>query len=108
AECGGVDAPGVVDGCRRGPIPWLVIRGISDFGDELKDDRFHAFASCAAAAVLHDFLAHGLDLGEAHPGASRRARVAAVEVGPAAPGFRGTEASSGLPHSTVKATDNEP
>jgi hypothetical protein len=53
-------------------MPWLVIRGISDFGDELKDDRFHGFASCAAAAVLHDFVAHGLDLGTASSPGDRR------------------------------------
>jgi nucleoside phosphorylase len=64
-EVGEMEAAGVVDGCRPGAIPWLVIRGISDFGDELKDDRFHAYASSAAAAVLQDFLAHGLDLGSA-------------------------------------------
>ncbi len=62
-EVGEMEAAGLVEACRRGPVPWLVIRGISDFGDELKDDRFHEFASCAAAAVLHDFIAHGLDLG---------------------------------------------
>jgi nucleoside phosphorylase len=66
-EAGEMEAAGVVDGCRRGSVPWLVIRGISDFGDELKDDRFHAFASCAAAAVLHDFVANGLDLNIAPP-----------------------------------------
>ncbi len=64
-EAGEMEAAGIVDACRRGPIPWLVIRGISDFGDELKDDRFHGFASAAAEAVLHDFVAHGLDLGTA-------------------------------------------
>lgn len=76
-EVGEMEAAGLVDACRRGAVPWLVIRGISDFGDELKDDRFHAFASCAAAAVLHDFLAHGLDLGPA-PGAGPQAHVAGV------------------------------
>jgi nucleoside phosphorylase len=74
-EVGEMEAAGVVDACRRGPVPWLVIRGISDFGDELKDDRFHAFASCAAAAVLYDFLAHGLDLGAASPEARQRAHA---------------------------------
>jgi len=66
-EVGEMEAAGVVDACRRGPVPWLVIRGISDFGDEFKDDRFHAFAAAAAAAVLHDFVAYGLglDLGAA-------------------------------------------
>jgi nucleoside phosphorylase len=58
-DIGEMEAAGVVEACRRASVPWLVIRGISDFGDELKGDRFHAFASCAAAAVLHDFLAHG-------------------------------------------------
>ena len=52
-EVGEMEAAGVVEACRRGPVPWMVIRGISDFGDEFKDDRFHTFASCAAAAVLH-------------------------------------------------------
>jgi hypothetical protein len=41
---------------------WLVVRGISDFGDDLKDDRFHDFAARAAATVVVDFLAHGPEL----------------------------------------------
>lgn len=64
-EVGEMEAAGLVDSCRRGSVPWLVIRGISDFADEFKDDRFHTFASCAASAVLHDFIAHGLDLSTA-------------------------------------------
>jgi nucleoside phosphorylase len=64
-EVGEMEAAGVVEACRRANVPWLVVRGISDFGDELKDDRFHDFAARAAAAVLVDFLAHGLDLGAA-------------------------------------------
>ena len=39
-EVGEMEAAGLVDACRRGSVPWLVIRGISDFGDELKNDRF--------------------------------------------------------------------
>jgi nucleoside phosphorylase len=70
-EAGEMEAAGVVDGCRLGAVPWLIIRGISDFGDQLKDDRFHTFASCAAAAVLYDFIAHGLDLGISPPPATR-------------------------------------
>jgi nucleoside phosphorylase len=61
-EAGEMEAAGVVEACRRKSVPWLVVRGISDFGDELKDDRFHGFAARAAAAVLVDFVAWGLDL----------------------------------------------
>jgi nucleoside phosphorylase len=61
-EAGEMEAAGVVEACERRshPVPWLVVRGISDFGDDLKDDAFHAFAARAAAAVLVDFLACGL------------------------------------------------
>jgi nucleoside phosphorylase len=58
-----MEAAGVVTACAQQNVPWLVIRGISDFGDSLKDDRFHTFASRTAAVVLADFIAHGLDLG---------------------------------------------
>ncbi|WP_158625135.1 protein kinase domain-containing protein [Corallococcus terminator] len=63
-EVGEMEAAGLVAACRRANIPWLVIRGISDFGDQFKDDRFHQFACRAAAVVLADFLAHGLTLPE--------------------------------------------
>lgn len=62
-EVAEMEAAGFVDACRRTSTQWLVTRGISDFGDELKDDRFHAFASNTVAAALVDFLRHGLDLG---------------------------------------------
>jgi hypothetical protein len=61
-EVGEMEAAGLVEACRRAGVPWLVIRGISDFGDSFKDDRFHGFAARAAATVLADFLAYGLDL----------------------------------------------
>jgi nucleoside phosphorylase len=73
-DTGEMEAAGVVEACRPGNVPWLVIRGISDFGDELKDDQFHGFAARAAAAVLADFVGWGLDL-------SDRARPA-IEEGP--------------------------
>jgi nucleoside phosphorylase len=60
---GEMEAAGIVEASRRANVPWLVVRGISDFGDELKDDSFHEFASLAAAAVLTDFIQYGLDLG---------------------------------------------
>ncbi len=64
-EAGEMEAAGFVTACGRADIPWLVVRGISDFGDELKHDGFHALAAGSAAAALADFLAHGLDLGGA-------------------------------------------
>lgn len=69
-EAGEMEAAGLVEACRRAGLPWLVVRGISDFGDELKDDRFHALASKMAAAVLVDFLAHGFSVGDVERGAT--------------------------------------
>jgi len=62
-EAGEMEAAGVVEACRPRHTPWLVVRGISDFGDELKSDAFHTFAARAAATVLVDFVAWGLNLG---------------------------------------------
>ncbi len=61
-DVGEMEAAGLMEACERSGIPWLAIRGISDFGDELKDDRFHEFASRAAAAAMADFIEHGLEL----------------------------------------------
>jgi nucleoside phosphorylase len=66
-EVAEMEAAGFVAACRVGAVPWMIIRGISDFGDELKDDRFHELAACAASALLHDFVTHGLDLGGYDP-----------------------------------------
>ncbi|HRI71740.1 MAG TPA: protein kinase, partial [Polyangium sp.] len=62
-----MESAGMVEACDRDHVPWLVIRGISDFGDAQKDDRFQDFAARSAAAVLADFLAHGWDLPPANP-----------------------------------------
>src|SRR5678815_5487340 len=76
------DAPDDQPRYRPGAVPWLIIRGISDFGDGLKDDRFHAFASCAAAAVLYDFIAHGLHLDTSPlPAVSSEASIDPSSVG---------------------------
>jgi nucleoside phosphorylase len=63
-EAGEMEATGLATACQRAGKDWLVIRGISDFGDELKDDNFHEYASSAAATCLLDFLRHGLDLNQ--------------------------------------------
>jgi nucleoside phosphorylase len=62
-EAGEMEAAGVVAACSRRGIPWLVVRGISDFGDEFKNDAFHGYAAGMAAAALADFIEHGLDFG---------------------------------------------
>ena len=61
-EVGEMEAVGFVEACLPSHTQWLVIRGISDFGDELKSDAFHRLASLGAASVLADFLQHGLEL----------------------------------------------
>jgi nucleoside phosphorylase len=59
-----MEAGGIVKACinRQPSTSWLVIRGISDFGDTFKNDDFHRLASCSAAAYLDLFLSDGLDL----------------------------------------------
>ncbi|TCT98774.1 hypothetical protein [Pseudomonas sp. LP_4_YM] len=54
-----MEAYGVVDACEKLKVPALVIRGISDFGDDKKDDLFHRVASDAAAIVAVDYVIHG-------------------------------------------------
>lgn len=63
-EAGEMEAAGLVSACHVTNTPWLMIRGISDFGDDFKNDEFHWLASKTAATVMVDFLRHGLDLGK--------------------------------------------
>lgn len=53
-EVGEMEGSGFSKVCDAEKVDWLVIRGISDFGDSLKDDRFHEFASRTAASVAVD------------------------------------------------------
>ena len=55
-EVAELEAEGVANACERAGIPFVVVRGISDFGDERKDDRFHELAAKAAAVVARDFI----------------------------------------------------
>jgi nucleoside phosphorylase len=57
-----MEGVGVSAACRILGKPFMVIRGISDHGDEKKDDRFHAIAAKGAAVVAVDFIRHGLRL----------------------------------------------
>lgn len=59
-----MEASGCVHACvnEYPPIPWFVVRGISDFGDDFKDDAFHHHAATAAASYLFLYLSKVLDL----------------------------------------------
>lgn len=57
-EVGEMEGSGFSKACAAGQVEWMVVRGISDLGDHLKDDRFHEFASRTAAAVAVGFVEH--------------------------------------------------
>lgn len=57
-----MEAAGVAAACHRAGAAFLIVRGISDFGDDTKNDRFHDIAAKAAAIVATDFLREGLRL----------------------------------------------
>lgn len=61
-KVGEMEAIGFSTACQRMRRDWLVIRGVSDFGDAYKSDVFHPLASQTAATVLADFLQYGIDL----------------------------------------------
>ncbi|NET61912.1 MAG: 5'-methylthioadenosine/S-adenosylhomocysteine nucleosidase [Symploca sp. SIO2E6] len=63
-KVGEMEAIGFATACQKMRRDWLVIRGVSDFGDSYKSDVFHPLASETAATVLADFMQHGLDLGD--------------------------------------------
>jgi nucleoside phosphorylase len=61
---GEMEAAGFSYACekRAGRLPWFVVRGVADFGDEFKDDAFHEWASHSAASYLRCLLEDGFDL----------------------------------------------
>ena len=65
-EVAEMEAAGFALACNMRQLDWVVVRGISDFGDEFKSDDFHKFASAAASTVVLDFLSHGLTLERFH------------------------------------------
>jgi nucleoside phosphorylase len=60
---GEMEATGFATACedRIPATAWFVIRGISDFGDKLKNDAFHRFASYSSAALTRQFIAASFD-----------------------------------------------
>lgn len=61
-EVAEMEAVGVATACYRSGASFLVVRGISDFGDGAKDDRFHDIAARGAAIIAVDLLREGLHL----------------------------------------------
>jgi nucleoside phosphorylase len=59
-----MEAAGFVSACNDEypPVPWFVIRGISDFGDQVKNDYFHKLAASAVASYASLYLENVLDL----------------------------------------------
>lgn len=61
---GEMEAAGLLQACdgRSPSTPWWVIRGVSDFGDPIKGDGYHYYASCAAASYAAMWIRYVLDL----------------------------------------------
>jgi len=61
---GEMEAAGFANACmgHYPPVPWFVVRSISDFGDSEKSDDFHKIAARAAAAYVAVYLKQVLDL----------------------------------------------
>jgi len=78
-KVGEMEASGLATACHQENVHWLVIRGVSDFGDKSKIDRFHKFAAQMAAAVLADFVERGLQL-SIHARRFARARMVIPDV----------------------------
>lgn len=61
-EVAEMEGAGLFAACANFGKPVLMVRGISDFGDSRKDNRFHLLAAQAAAAVTVDYIANGMTL----------------------------------------------
>lgn len=61
-EIAEMEGAGLFAACANFGKPVLMVRGISDFGDSKKDNRFHLLAAKAAAAVTVDYIANGMTL----------------------------------------------
>ncbi|WP_309732854.1 hypothetical protein [Chamaesiphon sp. OTE_75_metabat_556] len=81
-KAGEMEATGFAGACNRMNKDWLVIRGVSDFGDPYKSDVFQPLASQTAATVLADFLKHGIDLpsNHQHPERGNNEKISSVAL----------------------------
>ena len=77
-EVAEMEGAGFARACIDRQVDWLIVRGVSDFGDEFKNDAFHRFASAAASTALLDFLSNGLTLVQFHSAVSQILEAAHV------------------------------
>ena len=75
---GEMEADGLAVACHQEAVDWLVIRGISDFGNKSKSDLYHDFAAQMAAVTTRDFIERGLQLSVRSSKPIRRASVLSV------------------------------
>ena len=67
--------------CKENQVPWLVVRGVSDYGTpESKQERYRVASACAAASFLRMFIENGLV--ECHPHALKIPESARQELSP--------------------------
>ena len=59
-ELAEMEAAGISEACHQHNVPMTIIRGISDFGDPLKDNSFHQISAKAAALVAYDYVKFGI------------------------------------------------
>ena len=61
---GDMESAGFVNACQTedSDFPWLICRGISDFGDDRKDDSFQLLAAKSACIALRMYLEKCIDM----------------------------------------------
>ncbi len=57
-----MEAAGFSRACEIMGCPWIIVRGISDFGDSRKGDEFQRFAAINASIVARELIEHNIAL----------------------------------------------
>jgi nucleoside phosphorylase len=56
--CAEMEGAGFARACQENDVSWLIIRGISDFGDSEKADNWQTVSALGASTVALEFIAH--------------------------------------------------